>query len=192
MTYFDELKRSMEWLAQKTDTHFIGQATGCAGTAISNTLRDIDQSKKLELPVFEDTQMGMTLGMSLEGIVPISIYPRLNFLMCAMSQLVNHIDKYSMLSNYKTKLIIRSSIGSKSPLDPQAQHKYDFSEAIKSMCHTIKVIRLDNAEDIFPAYVEAYEHNGPSLLIEWADFLNEDFRLAQTSLSEHEKKYALA
>ena len=65
MKYFDELKRSMEWLGEKKSTYFIGQAVEVPGTAMFNTLKDIDPKKRLELPVFEDTQMGMSIGMAL-------------------------------------------------------------------------------------------------------------------------------
>ena len=47
----------------------------------------------IELPVAEEMQMGMSFGMSLDGTIPISIYPRWNFLLCAINQLVNHLDK---------------------------------------------------------------------------------------------------
>lgn len=55
--YFDELKRAMEWLASKPDTFFLGQAVVDAGTGMSNTLKDIPVEKRLETPVFEETQM---------------------------------------------------------------------------------------------------------------------------------------
>ena len=61
MAYFDELKRSMDWLSAQSDTIFIGQAVSVPGTAMSNTLKDAPQEKKLELPVFEYTQIGMSL-----------------------------------------------------------------------------------------------------------------------------------
>jgi len=41
MKYFDELKRSMNFLGGKKDTIFIGQAVEVPGTAMSNTLKDI-------------------------------------------------------------------------------------------------------------------------------------------------------
>src|SRR3990167_2009861 len=118
MTYFDELKKAMEWLATKEDTYFVGQAVGAAGTAMYSTLKDIDPNKRLELPIFEETQMGISLGLSLEGFTPISVYPRWSFLLCGISGLVNHIDKYHLLSGYKPKVIIRTGIGSVVPLDP--------------------------------------------------------------------------
>lgn len=39
MTYFDELKRSMEWLASQKDTLFLGQAVEYPGTGMTNTLK---------------------------------------------------------------------------------------------------------------------------------------------------------
>ena len=46
MKYFDELKKSMEFLAKNKKTIFIGQAVEVPGTAISNTLADIKKNKK--------------------------------------------------------------------------------------------------------------------------------------------------
>ena len=43
MKYFDELKRSMEYLGEKKDTLFVGQAVEVPGTAMSNTLKNIDK-----------------------------------------------------------------------------------------------------------------------------------------------------
>ena len=45
MKYFDELKKSMEWLGQQEDTLFLGQAVEYPGTAMTNTLTEIDKSK---------------------------------------------------------------------------------------------------------------------------------------------------
>lgn len=175
--YYDELKRAMEWLAEKPDTIFMGQAVTYAGTAMTNTLKDISIDKKMELPVFEEMQTGITVGMALNQTVPISIYPRWNFLILGTNQLVNHLDKIGIMSNntYKTKAIIRTSIGAERPLHPQHQHVGDFSEAFSKMFTNIEVIRLDEPEQIFEAYVKAYERtDGKStILVEWGDFYNE-------------------
>ncbi len=65
----------MEFLAEDARTVFIGQAVEVAGTAMSNTLVNIPLEKRLELPVAEEMQMGMTLGIGLKGLIPVSIYP---------------------------------------------------------------------------------------------------------------------
>ena len=46
---------------------------------IYNTLSTLDDSKKIETPVFEEIQMGMSVGMKLEGHIPISCFQDLTF-----------------------------------------------------------------------------------------------------------------
>jgi pyruvate/2-oxoglutarate/acetoin dehydrogenase E1 component len=176
MSYFDELCRAMTLLAKMPDTYFIGQAVQYPGTAMYNTLKDVPEDKRLELPVAEEMQMGISAGLALSGYVPISIFPRWNFLLCGISGLVNHIDKYPLLSRYPTKVIIRTGIGSVNPLDPQWQHKGDFTEAVQAMCKTVKVVRLERPDQIVKAYLEAYDAPHSTILCEVSDFLNEDFR----------------
>jgi pyruvate/2-oxoglutarate/acetoin dehydrogenase E1 component len=173
MAYFDELKRSMEWLAKQPRTIFFGQAVGYPGTAMFNTLKDINPEKRWELPVAEEFQMGLATGMALQGFVPVSIFPRWNFLLLAINQLVNHLDKLPLISAYKPKVIIRTGVGSVRPLDPQWQHTGDFTDAMRLMLHTVRVVRLDEPEQIFPAYQEAYAGEPSTILCEVSDFINE-------------------
>jgi pyruvate/2-oxoglutarate/acetoin dehydrogenase E1 component len=177
MKYFDELKRSMEFLAADPRTLFIGQAVAVPGTAMSNTLRDVDKSRLVELPVAEEMQMGMTTGLALAGRVPVSIFPRWNFLLCGMSQLINHLDKLEAMSHgsYRAKAIVRTGIGSERPLHPQQQHVGDYTEALRLMCRTIEVIRLDEPEQIFPAYERALlrDDGRSTLIVEYGDYYSE-------------------
>ena len=124
MGYFDELKRAMNLLGEKSNTIFIGQAVSVPGTAMFNTLKEVNPEKRIELPVLEDTQMGMALGMALTGKRVISIYPRWNFLLCATNQLINHVDKFPVMTENEVKpgLIIRTGVGSERPLFPGHQH----------------------------------------------------------------------
>ena len=177
MKYFDELKRSMEWLAEQPDTLFVGQAVAVPGTGMSNTLAGIAKDKRLEFPVAEEFQMGLSLGMALNGSIPISIFPRWNFLLLATNQLVNHIDKVSILSHgeYRPKVIIRTAIGSERPLHPQIQHVGDFTAAFSQMLQTVEVVRLDEPDHIFDAYRLAYERTDQksTILVEYGDYYNE-------------------
>lgn len=167
----------MDFLTQDPRTVFIGQAVAVPGTAMTNTLKDVPRERLIELPVAEEMQMGMATGMALTGVVPVSIFPRWNFLLCAMSQLINHLDKVQVMSNgrYRTKAIVRTGIGSQRPLHPQHQHIGDYTDALKSMCTTIEVIRLDEPEDIFPAYERALlrDDGRSTLLVEYGDYYGE-------------------
>jgi pyruvate/2-oxoglutarate/acetoin dehydrogenase E1 component len=98
--YMDELTRSMEYLGKFDNTIFIGQSVEVAGTAMRNTLLNIDDNKLVEMPVDEDFQMGLATGMALTGLIPISIFPRWNFLLLATNQIVNHLDKLKEITNF--------------------------------------------------------------------------------------------
>lgn len=173
----DELTRAMELMGSHSNTIFMGQSVEVAGTAMRNTLLNVDESKLLELPVEEDFQLGLSIGMALSGMVPISIFPRWNFLLLATNQIVNHLDKLKDLTQSESpgKVIIRTGIGSKTPLHPGPQHTGDFTEAFKLMCLNINVVRLDSADSIFDEYQKAYDRTDgvSSLLIEWSDKYND-------------------
>ena len=167
----------MEWLARDPRVMFLGQAVACPGTAMSNTLKNVSRDKLLELPVAEELQMGMSSGLALAGQVPVSIFPRWNFLLLAANQVVNHLDKFPLMSNngYRPKVIIRTGIGSVRPLHPQHQHVGDFTDAFRLMCQNIEVIRLEEPQDIFPAYQKALEReDGKStIVVEYGDYYSE-------------------
>ena len=162
-------------LAKDSRVIFMGQAVEYAGTAMSNTLKDVPKDQLLELPVFEDTQMGMTLGLALAGYIPVSIYPRWNFLVCATNQLVNHVDKITMMSDYMPRIIIRTGIGSERPLHPQHQHVGDYTDAYRLLCPNTDIIRLEEPRHVYDAYCTAYlrKDGKATILVEYGDYYNE-------------------
>ena len=174
MKYRDELVRAMEWLGEKPNTIFTGQAIALSGHAISGTMEKVPKEKRIELPVFEETQLGMAIGLALEGFVPITCYPRFDFFILAMNQLVNHLDKMREMTEDKMqpKVIIRVAVGSKNPFSAGPQHTQDYTEALKLMLTDVDIISLNEPEDVFPAFEKAYERtDGKStLIIEYADY----------------------
>ena len=162
----------MMMLALHPKTVFLGQSVEYPGTAMTNTLAGVPKDRLLELPVAEEMQMGMSIGMALNGFIPVSIYPRWNFLLLAVNQLVNHLDKHPAMG-YRPKVIVRTGIGSIRPLHPQHQHVGDFTDAFRSMLTTVKVVRLEEPEEIFPAYQAALASEGSTLLIEYGDYHQE-------------------
>ena len=177
MQYFEELKKSMTWLGKKQNTVFIGQAVSYPGTAMTNTLSNVSKKKLIELPVAEEMQMGMSLGMSFNGIIPISIFPRWNFVLCGMNQLINHIDKLKYMNGqgFNSKIIIRTAIGSERPLHPQFQHVGDLTSGLRQILHDIDIIVLEEPRDIYTSYKFAYlRKDGKStIIVEYGDYYNE-------------------
>ena len=175
--YFDELERTMRWLGEQPDTMFLGQAVEYKGTAMTNTLTNVPREKLLEMPVDEEMQMGITNGLAVAGTVPISIYPRWNFLLLTMNQLINHLDRMPAFSHgeYIPKVIIRTGVGSERPLHPQAQHVGDFTDGMRLILNNIEIIRLEEPSDVFPAYYKAYNRtDGKStIVVEYGDYYGE-------------------
>ena len=171
--YLKEVRRGMEYLASDPNTIFVGQAVEYKGTAVSHQVKDFPPKRLLEVPVAEDFQAGFCLGLALEGYIPICIYPRMNFTILAANQIVNHIDKWPLMSDgeSKPKVIVKSIVGSQYPLDPGHQHKANYSEAFKSMCDTMNVVELLYANQVFPEYKKALERTDgiSTMIIEHGD-----------------------
>ena len=166
------LKTAMEWLAEQDRVMILGQAVCYAGTGCYESLTGVPANKKMEFPVAENFQIGVSTGMAINGLVPVSVVPRWNFLLCATDQIVNHLDKMEAMSSgeCKPKVIIRVAVGSENPVDPQDQHKGNFSEAFRLMCKNIDIVELHTPEDILPAYQMAYESSRSTILVEFPDY----------------------
>jgi len=177
MKYFEELKKAMSLLAEHPKTLFIGQAVEFEGTGLYESLKHLPKNKTIELPVAEYLQSGLANGMAIEGLIPVSTYPRWNFLLMGTDQIVNHLDKFSTMSNGKCnpKVIIRVAVGSEHPVDPQCQHKGNFSNAFRSMLKNVEVVELHEPEDIIPSYEKALnrEDGVSTILVEFADYCKE-------------------
>jgi pyruvate/2-oxoglutarate/acetoin dehydrogenase E1 component len=125
----------------------------------------------IEVPVMEETQMGMSLGMAMAGKFVITFYPRWDFIICATNQLVNHVDKLKLMSggNWDANMIIRLGKGSDKPLDPGHQHKGNYLDQFKELCPNIKFIELTDPTQIESSYVEAYENGGIHVIVEYPE-----------------------
>ncbi len=173
MKYREAIIESMRMLDERDDVLFIGQSVCYSGHAMFTTLQEaaIPMNKRIELPVLEEFQLGYSQGRALMGCLPISIFPRIDFLMCAMNQLVNHLDKWEEMSHgeFMPKVIIRTMIGSKEPLNPGPQHHQDHTEALKLLCPNISVVKLERVEDVVSGYMGALYGKKSSILIEIGD-----------------------
>ena len=167
MSWREQLTRAMTRLGQLPDSIFVGQSVVYPGHLLFSTLEGVPLEKRLELPVFEDSQCGLSLGLWLAGYSPvISIYPREDFLVIAINQLCNHLDKWASMGGGSPKVIIRSMPGSLAPIYSGPQHSQDHTEALRLLCPHITVLKLTEPEHVYPAYQRALEESGPFILIE--------------------------
>lgn len=170
MDYYEELCEAMRLLSEQPNAIFLGQGVAVKGTTMSSTFEHVPPDQLLEMPVAEDMQMGMATGMALSGLLPICVFPRWNFLICAMNQIVNHLDRLPLYSDggYQPKVIIRVATPSRVPFNPGPQHDDNFSIPLEGMLRTIRVIRATKSP--LSAYREAIETPESSIVVEYTDF----------------------
>jgi pyruvate/2-oxoglutarate/acetoin dehydrogenase E1 component len=75
----------------------------------------------------------------------------------------------------RPKILIRTSIGSKNPLDGGPQHTQDYTKIFKQTLTEVKVIFLNSPKQIFPSFKKAYldKESYSCLFIEHGDFYNQ-------------------
>jgi pyruvate dehydrogenase E1 component beta subunit len=173
--YKDEIIKSMSLLAENEKVFFLGQSINTWG-CIYGTMEHIPLEKKLELPICEDVQMGMATGLSLTGYIPVAVYMRMDFLILAMNQIVNHLDKLEQLSSgqFKPKVIVRAIVGNKKPLNSGPQHYQDHTELIRCGLTNIDLVKLTDSKDIVPAYRKALESPKSTILVEVREFYDRE------------------
>jgi len=169
--YQENIVKAMEMLGKEKNTLFIGQTIIYGGSPMFPSLKKVSMKKRIEVPVFENTQIGLSTGMALEGYIPISIFPRIDFLICGIDQLVNHLDKVEDMSKgeFTPGVIIRTQIGNKGPLYPGVQHCQDHTSALYKMCKNMFVAKIRNEDEVIPTYAMALslaKEGKSSLIIE--------------------------
>lgn len=170
--YFDALTDAMTMLSEDPRTVFVGQGVGVAGTTMTDTLKGVPKDKLLEFPVAEDLQMGFCIGLALEGRIPVSIFPRWNFLLCAANQLVNHLDRLPLMG-FAPVVIVRVAAPVTHPFNPGPQHDDDFTGAFRMMLRTVDIVDLVEPDAIIPAYRAALNADRATLLVEHTALYNQ-------------------
>ncbi len=167
MSYKQAITDSMKKLAQKPNTLFLGYNISYGSKAYT-TLSEIPEGKKIETPLAENLMIGFAIGLSLEGYKPVVFFERHDFMLNALDGIVNHLDKIEKMSEqqFKTPVIIRAVIGSKSPLDPGLQHTQDFTEAFKILIKHFQIFTPKTPEEVTQAYNQAIESDKPIMIIE--------------------------
>jgi len=156
---------AMLMLAEDERTVFVGQSVRYDGAAIYESLRNVPVYKRLEFPVVENLQLGYCTGLSLTGKLPIGIFPRMDFMLLAMDQLVNHLDKLPQFG-WKPKVILRCRVGQKKPLDAGPQHTQNHRMAFDLMLTTVKSLEVNEPWQVLPAYRIALKSDLSHIIVE--------------------------
>ncbi len=147
---------------------FIGQGVAYDGVAMYHDLDGVPAEQRIEFPIAEELNVGFATGLAMMGYLPVVVLPRMDFLLRAMDQLVNHLDKIELMSRgqWRPKVIIRTRVGTRTPLDPGPQHRQNHTEAFRKMLTRVGVIEINRPEEIAETYQRAVEYPWSVIVVE--------------------------
>ena len=172
--YKQAILESNTWLGGQERTIFVGYGLS-KGRALG-TLAGVPDEKIIECLVAENLMVGLSIGMSLTGKIPIVFIERMDFILNALDAIVNHLSAAKKLSRgeFTPAMIIRVVVGNiKKPLFTGHVHTQDFSDALEKMVD-FPLIRLHDHKNIKDVYCAAYKRaqTGEStMLVEYKDYI---------------------
>lgn len=162
-TYRSSLKREMTWLGKQKGVVFLGQGI-TKGDRIYGTMSGVPKSRCIEQPIAENLTMGIAIGMAMIGYRPIVIFQRMDFMLIAADQIINHLALIPKMSHtqYRLPVMIRACIGSQdTTFDVGPQHKHNFKHIFSPYIATVPYTKYK--------YVETYDRDYPHIIVEEKD-----------------------
>lgn len=171
-TYKAALTEGTTRLVREQGYLIVGQGARDGGHGMASTISPDIHENCIELPVFEESQTGIALGMSLAGRNVMSIYPRFDFFISGLSQLINHSDKVREMSagKFAPNLIFRVGVGAKVPLDAGPQHTNNYTNQMREMLTDIQVHELTKGSNPRQTFDEIINSGGIHLMIEHYEY----------------------
>lgn len=170
--YKQKIIQSIERLAKDPMFIAVGYNTKFGNRALG-TLENVPDEKIIETPVAENLMTGIAIGLSLQGYKPLLYFERFDFILNALDQIVNHLDKISRLSNgeFNPKVIIRVIIGNKKkPFFSGETHTQDFTQAMREMI-TFPIFKPLSPNEVIYAYGYAEVSDESVMIIETKDLM---------------------
>ena len=170
--YKDILSKYTSRLVNDCSYMIIGQGATDGGHGMCSTISSQLYSKCIELPVFEETQTGIALGMGLSGVNVISIYPRFDFFISGLSQLINHSDKLKIMSagKFTPNIVFRVGVGARVPLDAGPQHTNNYTSQLREMLTSIQVHEFVKYSDPSVVFEDIISKGGIHLTVEHYEY----------------------
>lgn len=164
LSYKEAVTASMKELAD-SGAIFIGYNV-LKGDAMG-TLKDVPESQKVETPVAENLMVGLGIGMSFEGYLPVIYFERHDFMMVAMDAIVNHVDKIERISHgeFKVPVIIRAITADAGPFYSGITHSQDFTDVFRRAV-SFPIHDPKTGDEVRTAFKEAKLSQRPAMIIE--------------------------
>lgn len=131
------------------------------------TLSNVPLDQKIETPVAENLMVGLGIGMSIEGLIPVVYFERHDFLLVAADAIVNHLAKMERISHgeFKPKVILKTVIDDGGLFYSGPTHSQDFTNAFRNMVD-FPVLVPNDASEAIDMYDFALRCEGPVMIVE--------------------------
>jgi acetoin:2,6-dichlorophenolindophenol oxidoreductase subunit beta len=187
LSYKNSIHHVMEEsLARFPETIIMGQGVddhkGTFGTT-TGLAQKYGSDRVFDIPLSEESNMGIAIGAALNGLYPIQTHIRNDFSLLAMSQIVNTAAKYKYMygGHFEVPLLVRMIIGRS--WGQGAQH----SQSLQSLFAHIPglvVLMPSSADAIIDSYSCAVKkYKGPVISIEHRQLYEMEFNSTATAFS---------
>ncbi|KKN15954.1 hypothetical protein LCGC14_0980870 [marine sediment metagenome] len=165
MTYRDKIVEELALLGRKKKAVFLGEGIN-TGDRIYGTMNRVKAHKCVEMPVAENLIAGCAVGLAMKGLKPIVVFQRMDFMLIAADQIINHAALIGEMSGgqFPMPIIFRTIVGSQSDkFEVGPQHKHDFTHIFEPYIMTVRYAPS------LHLYRGAYESVAPTLIVERKD-----------------------
>jgi pyruvate/2-oxoglutarate/acetoin dehydrogenase E1 component len=161
ISYKQALTAAMDALALDKRVVFLGY--GLRSGRAAGTLANVPEAQIIETPVAESLMAGLAIGLSLRGQIPVVFYERFDFVLYALDQIVNHLDKMAWMSagQFRPAVLFRVVAGGKhKPLYTGPTHTQDFTSALWRLVN-FPVMPIVNASQVETCWSIAHTYAAP-------------------------------
>jgi len=167
---FDEALRAAMIQVMEMDTRVFvyGQGINDPGGFFGSTVglaERFSEARCFDVPLSEEALIGLGVGAAILGRRPIYVALRIDFLVLAMNQIVNHAAKWPLITGYQctVPLTIRCIIGKN--WGQGAQHSGSY-HAMFSQVPGLQVVLPSNVSDAARLLIASIQSDLPTIFIE--------------------------
>jgi acetoin:2,6-dichlorophenolindophenol oxidoreductase subunit beta len=169
ISYAEAIREATQMeMARDASVFVMGQGVDDPKGTYGSTLglhKEFGAARSFDTPIAEESMTGVAIGAALNGMRPIHVHQRVDFLMLCMNQLVNMAAKMSYMfgGNVKVPIVVRAGIGRS--WGQGAQH----SQSIHGMLMHVpglKIVVPSSPHDAKGCLIAAIRDNNPVIMIE--------------------------
>lgn len=169
LTYNNAIREAQKQMMERDNTVFIfgegvDDARGVFGTVL-DLAKYFGEERVFDIPLAENCLTGVGIGAALMGMKPIMVHQRVDFILLAMDQIINHAAKwrYMLGGHGNVPLVIRSIIGR--GWGEACQHSQSL-QALFVHVPGLKVVMPSNPYDAKGLLISAIKEPNPVIFIE--------------------------